>query len=98
MPEITSEAIGLEKVGGATRVTVEVVAIDMGIVNIKFGAQLRARARALLAAGTVNTAADTTADVLAGDIQRFTEVVSTSERDAGRGRQKIVYEIDVNSD
>lgn len=96
---MTTEVQGVSKpTGGVTRVTVDVTAVDFGKVNINFAAQLRARARALVAAGVVDSTTDTAGDVLMGDINRLTRVRSKKGlTDPGIGRREIRYKIDVTN-
>lgn len=59
-------------------------------------ANIRARARALLAAGVLPSSVDTVTDVALGDVQRLTEVIS--EKDIGDGTlTEKEYKIKVNS-
>lgn len=59
-------------------------------------ANIRARARALIAAGAVPSSVETVRDVAMGDVERLTDVVSEQEMGTGRIVDKV-YTIKVNS-
>lgn len=59
-------------------------------------ANIRARARALVAAGAVPSSVETIRDVALGDIKRLTDVVDEEEVGSGRIVDKV-YTIRVNS-
>lgn len=95
-PEVVAQVQSMTTAPGGTEVQVEVIG-PMGTPN--FTRTLRARGRALLAAGAVPTAVDTIGDLAMGEIDRFTEERGKPVRESrGMATQATLHTIIVNRD
>lgn len=100
---ILSTVEGMEMRGGDMIVTVRVKGVSDTLGDIpnqitipSMAANLRARGRALAAAGALPSTAETFRDLATGDIERLTDV--ESEREDGEGIiVDKVYKVRVNS-
>jgi len=92
-------AESMEREGSDTIVTVRVSGMGKvpGVGDVPNSvASIRARARALAAAGVIPSSLETIRDVSMGEIERLTEVVSVREEGDGAVVDKV-YRIRVNS-
>lgn len=94
---------GMEKRGGDMIVTVRVKGVSDTLGDIpnqitipSMAANLRARARALVAAGALPSGVETVRDLTTGDIERLTDVESETEEGSGIIVDKV-YKVKVNS-
>lgn len=96
---VATKVRSVKRRGDTTVVEIEATAVDMSVVSSLMDeiAKTRARARALVAVGPAHVAEKSIRNITAGEIKRFTKVISVKdEPKSGKTVTKVVT-VEVNS-